>query len=164
MKYDWENPGCNSSRETTGGWQTEHGEDHAGVDGLQSAVNEAERQAREAGRRFAAETTEYVKDFITDRKKTAAHKMEEFAVSVRETGEKLKDRNMPVAAHYTAQAADHVQGLADFVRQNDVGNIVKEIRELSHRQPLLFIASAFAVGFIAAKIISNAVQDRGSEL
>ncbi len=163
MKYDWENPDCNSSRETTGGWQTEHGEDHAEVSGLQSAVNEAE-QAREAGRRFAAETTEYVKDFITDQKKTAVHKMEEFAVSVRETGEKLKDRNMPVAAHYTAQAADHVQGLADFVRQNDVGNIVKEIREFSHRQPLLFIASAFAVGFVAAKIISNAVQDRGSEL
>ena len=99
---------------------------------------------------------------LSSQKDKAASTLESVALSLRESGESLR-QDQPQIASLTDQAARRVEDISSYVREHDIKDFVGEAERLARREPLLFLGGAFALGFVAARFLkaSGATGDSG---
>lgn len=89
---------------------------------------------------------------LSSQKEKAASMMESVALSIRESGESLR-QDQPQIASLADQAANRVEGISSYVREHDIKDFVGEAERLARREPLLFLGGALALGFMAARFL-----------
>jgi hypothetical protein len=91
---------------------------------------------------------------INEAKSGAAQTLNTLASSLHQSGSQLKgEQNM--AGDYIERAADGIEKVASYIQNTDAGEVADNIESFARRRPELFIASAFAVGLIAARFLKS---------
>lgn len=80
------------------------------------------------------------------------------AEALRQSSQGLRDQDQGAVAGYVEQAADRLDGAADYLRQRDVPQLVDEVEGFARRQPALFLGAAFGLGILAARFIKSSRQ------
>jgi len=97
-----------------------------------------------------------------DRQKDeAAGELQKVAGAVRHLGDELgKPEQGPIAqyaAEYGKKAADGLERLTNYLRDNDTRALVSEIGNLGRRQPALLIGGAFLLGLAGARFLKSSM-------
>ena len=111
---------------------------------------------------------------LNRQKEEAASELQRVAGAVRQLGEGLGGQDQGPIAHYAAEygrkAADGLERLTNYLRQNDARAVVNELENLGRRQPTILIGGAFLLGLAGARFLkssmpasesTNANVDRG---
>jgi hypothetical protein len=92
-------------------------------------------------------------------KDEAANEIQKVAGAVRQFGDQLGGQEQGPIAHYAAEygkkAADGLERLTNYLRQNDSKALVNEIEKLGRRQPVLLIGGAFLLGLAGARLLKS---------
>ena len=105
----------------------------------------ATSRASEIGRRAAAA--------IDERRDGIADRIESAASSLHQKAERLPlGETVASAAHTTADA---IERAADYVREQDVQEILSDAQQIVKRHPGIALLTAAAVGFVLARAISR---------
>lgn len=92
-------------------------------------------------------------------KNEAANEIQKVAGAVRQFGDQLGGQDQGPIARYAAEygrkAADGLERLTKYLRQNDSKALVREIESLGRRQPALFIGGAFLLGLVGARFLKS---------
>jgi hypothetical protein len=111
-------------------------------------VNETKERVKER-------VTEQVETRIADTKVRAAERVSTVAETLKSSSEDLRDRGEERVSHYVEQAAEQVERIATYLQDTDVADVVHRVERFARREPAAFMAGAFAVGFLASRLLKS---------
>jgi ElaB/YqjD/DUF883 family membrane-anchored ribosome-binding protein len=116
-------------------------------------MDKAGRKAYRAGETLLDEVTERAKSLLHEQKERAADELAAMADSFHQIGERLREQERNTHAHYVEKVAQQVERASGYIRGREVKDFMGEVGELVRREPVLFFGSAFAAGFLVARLL-----------
>ena len=105
-------------------------------------------------------------DQFNRQKETAASELSTVVNAVRRFGETLNNEgNGPIArfaAQYGDKAANSLDRLARYLREQDPKRLLDDVQNFGRRQPALLIGGAFLLGFAGARLIKSSMESAAS--
>jgi hypothetical protein len=95
---------------------------------------------------------------LTSQKDRAAETAGTVAQAIRSAGEQLKGQDQSGFAQYADMAAERVEQFSDYLQSRDLREIVVEVEHFARRQPIVFLAGAFALGVLGARFLKSSGQ------
>jgi hypothetical protein len=119
------------------------------------------QQAKQTTSEVVDQVQQQAGSTLNRRKDDVAGELEQVATAVRQLGQRLTQPEQGPVAHYAAEygrkAADGLERLTNYLRQNDTRALVTEIENLGRRQPALLIGGAFLLGLAGARFIKSSM-------
>jgi hypothetical protein len=140
-------------------------EEHQGV--AQQAKEEARHladQAKDQVKQAAGQARDHVQELVGQQKDQAANKLGTLAGALREAAHKLNEGDQSGDfGRYADQAAQQVDKLSTYLRDNDLGGFVRDTENFARRRPDLFLGTTFIAGLMLARFLkaSSSSPDTG---
>jgi ElaB/YqjD/DUF883 family membrane-anchored ribosome-binding protein len=77
------------------------------------------------------------------------------AQSLQSSAKQMRDQQQNGMAHYVESAGQQVQRAADYLKNNDAGQIADQAEDFARRKPAIFLGAAFAVGMLGARFLRS---------
>jgi hypothetical protein len=119
-------------------------------------------QAKEQAGQLADQARTQVTSRISGQKDRAAEGLGSVAQALRHTGYQLRDQDQSGMTQYVDQVADQVERLSNYIKYNEVGDLVDDVERFARQQPALFIGGAFTLGLLAARFLKSSSSNRRS--
>lgn len=130
-----------------------HRPDGGGEPSAQQVGKEAQQRAQQIGeqaRDTANDLMGRAQQQAEAGKDQAADQIDRTSEAIRNAAQHM-DGQQAWMAGLVERGADELAGLADTLRQNDLRSLLQGAEDLARRQPVLFTAGAFALGFAAMR-------------
>jgi hypothetical protein len=133
----------------------------------QQAKEEAKGLANEAKdqvKQVAGQARDHVQELVGQQKDQAANKLGSLAGALREAANKLNEgEESGDFGRYADQAAQQVDKLSTYLRDNDLSGFVRDTENFARRRPDLFLGTTFLAGLMLARFLkaSSTSQDTG---
>lgn len=92
------------------------------------------------------------KEKIESGKRAAADQIADIADAIDVAGAQL-DESQPTLANYASQLAEGVGGLATRLREDNIEDIYRDVRQLATRHPGMFLLGSAALGVVIARFM-----------
>lgn len=125
------------------------------VQGAQQAVSELAADAKQTATETFGEVKARAESAVDERKSQAADRLQGIAGALRETSNTLHGKQEDAFADYAAVAADQVDKLSGYLRNQNIGDLVQDVQTFARRQPELFLAGALAAGFMVGRFFKS---------
>jgi hypothetical protein len=149
------------SNQGTGGGQARPGQ-QAGAGAEQDLLT----HAKEAGGEIVSKVQERAGSQINRQKETAATEISQVANAVRRIRESLPGEDSGAVARFAAEygdkAADSLERLSKYIREQDPKQLLDDVQNFGRRRPALLLGGAFLLGFAGARLIKSSM-DMGSQ-
>jgi ElaB/YqjD/DUF883 family membrane-anchored ribosome-binding protein len=96
-----------------------------------------------------------LKSQLSDQKDRAVKELDSMARALHEAGKQMEDHLQNPAGRYAEAAAEQVDRLSGFLREQDVDAFLQQTADFARSRPALFLGSAFAIGFLAARFLKS---------
>lgn len=129
-------------------------------DQAKGLANEAKDQVKHV----AGQARDHVQELVGQQKDQAADKLGNLAGALREAANKLNEGEQSGSfGRYADQAAQQVDKLSTYLRDNDVRGFVRDTETFARRRPDLFLGTTFLAGLMLARFLkaSGTQQDTG---
>ena len=122
--------------------------------------------AKEAGGEIVSKVQEQAGTQINKQKETAATEISQVANAVRRIRESLPGEESGAVARFAAEygdkAADGLERLSKYIREQDPKQLLDDVQNFGRRRPALLLGGAFLLGFAGARLIKSSM-DMGSQ-
>ena len=126
------------------------------------------QQAKQTTNEVVNQVQQQANSQINRQKENAASELSSVVNAVRRFGESLKKEGQgPIAraaAQYGDKAADGLDRVARYLREQDPKQLFHDVQNFGRRQPALLIGGAFLLGFAGARIIKSSMDAAGSSM
>jgi hypothetical protein len=124
------------------------------------------QQAKQTGNEVVSQVQQQASSQLNRGKETAASELSTVVNAVRRFGETLNSEgNGPIArfaAQYGDKAADGLDRVARYIREQDPKRVLNDVQNFGRRQPALMIGGAFLLGFAGARLIKSSMDAASS--
>lgn len=127
------------------------GQEQAPGEGTMEQVKDKAQQLASQAQQKA---TEQVQPRLAAQKDRAANTLSSVAQSLRTSSQQLQGEQDGVS-RYMQQAADRVEGFANYLQSREVDEIVDQVEDFARRQPAVFLGGAFALGLLGARFLKS---------
>lgn len=90
---------------------------------------------------------------VTEKKETAANRIGGYSEAIRDTARSIEEKGDPNIAWFTNQAADKLQGVADYLRQSDFACVRGDCEGIARRHPAVFFGGMFFAGLLLGNMM-----------
>jgi len=104
------------------------------------------------------QTQSQIKSRLESQKGLAADGLENVALAVRQTGQHLREQEQQSLGERADMVAGAVENFSGYLRRTDVDQFVGGVQNFGRSQPALFLGTAFALGFLAARFLRSSSQ------
>jgi len=168
-KNQQSNQGTAAQNTSTNTQNTSASQGAAGVQkpgGQQGGEQDLLQHAKEAGGQIVNQVQQRAGSQINRQKESAAAELSEVANTVRRIRETLGgEENGTIAqyaAQYTDKAANSIERLSNYIREQDPKQLLNDVQNFGRRRPALLLGGAFLLGFAGARLIKSSM-DMGSQ-
>lgn len=123
--------------------------------GVGDQVQEAAGQVQEQAIHLMDMARGQVTSQLAAQKDAAAGGLGTLAEILRSTSGQIREQDQASVATYVDSAADRVEHLAETLRTQDVDQLIATTSQFARREPALFLASAFALGFAGIRFFRS---------
>ncbi len=121
----------------------------------QKVATETIDQAKEAVSQVADQAQSKVKSRLGEGKDRVADNIDHVVTALRQSSEKIQGQDNDMIGRYVGTAANKLNDISNYVRHNDVDQIVREVEGFARREPAIALGGAFAVGLILARFLKS---------
>jgi hypothetical protein len=89
----------------------------------------------------------------TEKKETAANRIGGYSEAIRDTARSIEEKGDPNIAWFTQQAADKLQGVADYMRNSDFACLRGDCEGIARRHPAVFFGGMFFAGLLLGNMM-----------
>ena len=126
------------------------------------------QQAKQTTNEVVNQVQQQANSQINRQKETVASELNTVVNAVRGFGEKLSNEgDGPIArfaAQYGNKAAEGLDRVARYLREQDPKQLLNDVQDFGRRQPALLIGGAFLLGFAGARIIKTSMDAAGRSM
>ena len=141
----------------TGGSQPNRGAQSPGASG-----QDLLQQAKQTTSEVVNQVQQQASSQINRQKDSAVSELSTVVNAVRQFGETLSNEGQgPIArfaAEYGDKAANSLDRLANYLREQDPKRLLDDVQSFGRRQPALLIGGAFLLGFAGARLIKTSMD------
>ncbi len=140
--------------------QTDFGQESQGV--AQQAKEQAKNLAHEAKdqtKKVAEQARDHVQQLVGQQKDQAADRLGSLAGALREAGRKLNEQGD--FSRYADRAAEQVERLSGYLRDNDLRGFVRDTENFARRRPEVFLGGALLAGLALARFLKASSPRQG---
>ncbi len=124
------------------------------------AAKDIYNQAKDSAGKAYDVVTEKAASKIDEQKTNLAQGLSGVAHTIRQLGGNLSGAEQSfgvaeVTAKYSNTVADKVEQLSGYLERRDLREVMHDVEDFAHRNPLLFLGSAFALGILAARFLKS---------
>ncbi len=101
------------------------------------------------------EVTSQAKSGLQQGRSQVASQVGGVASAVQQFGEQLRNEDHPNLASYTEKFGEQVKGVADYMENRDLGDIISDVEGFARRQPAAFIGLSLVLGLAAARFLKS---------
>lgn len=140
--------------------------------GNTDAVKDLFEQAKESGgdtaKQMLAQAKEKASTVISEQKTGLASGLGSIADGIRQMGENLREADDPhsiveVTAKYGDNLAKQIEKVSKYLDQKDFKEMSRDVGVFARRNPAVFISGAFALGFLAIRLLKSSALDHDSK-
>jgi hypothetical protein len=131
------------------------GTDPSLMDQAKQQTQEVVHKTQEVAGQVMERARDQVKTQLADQKERAAGSLESVAQALRTTGEQLRGQDQSAISGYAESAAEMVERFSGYLQNRDIDELIGEVERFARRQPGLFLAGAFAMGFAASRFFKS---------
>ena len=139
------------------------GQEDQGV--AQQAKEQAKNLASEAKDqtvKVAEQARDHVHELVGQQKDQAADRLGSLAGALREAGRKLNEGEQGGDfGRYADRAAEQVERLSTYLRDNDLRGFVRDTESFARRRPEVFLGGALLAGLALARFLKASSPNRG---
>jgi hypothetical protein len=118
-------------------------------------VGQVADQAQQAAGQMVGQAREQVSSRLAGQKDRAAEGLTSVAQALRHTGQQLRDQDEQAFTGYIDSAASQVERISNYLRNNDLGQLVDDVERFARRQPALFLGGTFVLGLLSARFLKS---------
>lgn len=126
------------------------------------------QQAKQTTNEVVSQVQQQANSQINRQKETAASELSTVVNAVRRFGETLNNEGQGPIARFAAQygdkAAESLDRVARYLREQDPKQLLNDVQNFGRRQPALMIGGAFILGFAGARIIKSSMDAASSSM
>ena len=126
------------------------------------------QQAKQTTNEVVSQVQQQANSQINRQKETAASELSTVVNAVRRFGETLNNEGQGPIARFAAQygdkAANSLDRVARYLREQDPKRLLNDVQNFGRRQPALMIGGAFLLGFAGARLIKSSMDAAGSSM
>ena len=130
--------------------------------GNQGGEQDLLQHAKHAGGEIVSQVQQRAGSQLNRQKETAASQLSQVANAVRRIRENLGGEEIGPIAQYAAdygdRAADGLERLSNYIRQQDPKQLLDDVQNFGRRRPALLLGGAFLLGFAGARLIKSAMD------
>lgn len=130
--------------------------------GNQNQDQDLLQHAKQAGGEIVNQVQQQAGSQIDRQKETAANELTQVVNAVRQFGQTLSGQaNGPIAryaAEYGDKAANSLERLSNYIREQDPKRLLNDVQNFGRRQPALLLGGAFLLGFAGARLIKSSME------
>jgi hypothetical protein len=119
---------------------------------VMETVRQTAADLKNATTATATQAVDGLKQTATDKKNQTADRVQAYGSAIHDSAKSL-ERDDPNIAWFTHQAADRLQGVANYVRQRDFQGLREDVEDLARRHPLPFFGGLCLVGLVLGNIV-----------
>jgi hypothetical protein len=132
----------------------------------QNAGGDLVQQAKQTTSQVVSQVQQQASTQINRQKDTAASELNTVVNAVRQFGQTLTNEGQGPIARFAAQygdkAANSLDRLATYLREQDPKRLLGDVQNFGRRQPALLIGGAFLLGFAGARLIKTSMDAASS--
>ena len=117
------------------------------------------QQARQQANQLASRGGEQVKSQLANQKHEVSQRMRPIQTALQETAHQLRRQDQYSVAQYADKAADQLERFSGYLRENDVDQLLDEVRNFARSRPALFLGGAAALGFLGTRFLKSSSQE-----
>ncbi|MEW6117104.1 MAG: YHS domain-containing protein [Nitrospirota bacterium] len=115
----------------------------------------AYQKLMERSDQFRSKTKDQARSMVSEKKAKTADVLTSVVQALRQTAQQLQGQQQASVARYADKAAEKVESLSNYLKNKDVDNLLDDAESFIHRQPALFLGSAFAAGFVLSRFLKS---------
>jgi hypothetical protein len=119
---------------------------------ISQSAREAATKARTAATNTVTRAKAEAERFAAEKKETTATKIRDYSSAIHESARSLEEKD-PNIAWFTHQAADKLQGVADYMRNRDFTALRYDAENMARRHPGTFFGGMFLAGLIIGNLV-----------
>jgi len=128
-------------------------------------IQDSARRAKETVKTSVTEASTRLKqqagETVEQKKREASDRLRGYSSAIHESAQSLENED-PNIAHFTHQAADKLQGVADYVRDSDFRSLKTDAENLARRHPVAFFGGLFIGGLVIGNLLKASGQQNSS--
>ncbi len=118
-------------------------------------IDEAKEKAREAASDAQRKVSDELRSRVDSTRTRAADALGSVAQALTSSVEQLRNENQAVPGDYVARAGNQIRRASDYLRNTNTDDLVRNAEDFARRQPAVFLGGAFALGFLAARLVKS---------
>jgi hypothetical protein len=119
-------------------------------------------EAKDQTKQVAGQARDQVQELVGRQKDQAAEKLGGLAGALREAGQKLQESDQGRDfSRYADQAAQQVEKLSTYLKDNDLRGFVRDTETLARRRPEVFLGGTFLAGLMLARFLKASSPNQG---
>lgn len=122
------------------------------ADQVKGDVAEAKERLSSQAQSFQGRMREGLESSLTQQKDRATDELHHIARAFRHTSEELEGDGV---APYAGHIADYIDNASNYVKGQDVHDLMRAIDDFARRHPILFFGAAAAAGILAARLLKS---------
>ena len=122
-------------------------------DDSQGAVEQGKEQVQEKASQLGDQVQQTARDQIDQRSTDAGERVQALSSDLRSVGERLREDGKEGPANLADQVADRADRLGGYLSASDASTILEDVEDFGRRWPLVFMAAAAGVGFVAGRFL-----------
>jgi hypothetical protein len=119
------------------------------------AVVESAQYLKEQVTGAGQNVKEKAQSAIEEGKGKITSSLDAVASTLEKTTESLQSNELGQLAPYGEKLQYWTQGLSDYLKNANAGDLLRDAEGLARRQPVLFLGGAFALGLLAARFLKS---------
>lgn len=117
---------------------------------------------KERAKQAARDATEQGKDMLRDKSDRAASGVDDLAEAVGSAASRLSELEHEGLADYANRVASYMSDMSAKLREKNVDELAREVRNIAQRNPALFVLGSVAVGLGLSRF-AKATRERDRE-
>ena len=118
-------------------------------------IKQGPGDAGEQAAGYGREIQQRAIEMLEQRKGQLVGWLEEFAQTMRATGQSLREQDQAAPGRYSDQAADRLEQLAGYVRRQPVQQIRQDAEAYAREHPAMVLGGALIVGMLAGRFLRS---------
>lgn len=131
------------------------GEFTSGSGDLKAQSQDVVGQAQEQAQNLVNTAREQATSQLTTQKERAADSLTTIVTALQAASQEVRNQDGGPMADYIDTAASQVDQIATALRDQDISQLLKTTEQFARRQPALFLAAAFALGFAGTRFLKS---------
>jgi hypothetical protein len=122
-----------------------------------SLANEAKQQVSDV----AGQARDHVEGLVAQQKERVAGQLGSLAGALRETVTKLDEKDGKGLGQYASRAADQVDRVSHYLRDKELGDVIRDAETFARRRPDVFLGGTFLAGLLLARFLKASGDNQG---